>query len=164
MKNVIYIILVVLCFSCLSESNKEPLLYNEADADYESALESKTVFVSHVDDYEALSIQKLTEYFDLLKLKSQHPDFEKDIEIQLKQLATDSLLNIKFNGSDVINNIKQKGDIIKISDTLHRLSLEYHLRSDNKGIKDSIFAYIVSKPLQVDGNLMTSNKVKFSKN
>ncbi len=160
MKYIIYILLFVLVFSC---KNETPNKLEVADTDYEVVEESKVVEISEIDNYERLSIEKLTEYFDLIKLREQHPDFSEDIEKQLKNYASENLINFELKDDFSIENIHQIGEMLKISDTLNKVQLEFNAVSNFIQIEDSVFAYITSKIIVVDGKELKSNKVSFAK-
>ncbi|MDO5968688.1 hypothetical protein Q4Q35_02605 [Flavivirga aquimarina] len=162
MKKGAYILLIVLGFSCKRESNKAPL-FEAADIDYETVIESNTLELSEINSYETLSIEKLKEYFDLVKLKNQHTKFNEDITLQLKNYTSENLIDFKLSERGEIENVRQIGEIQKISDSLSRIQLEFNITFDNTRFKDFVFAYITSKTVLIDGGKLKSNKVRFSR-
>ncbi len=160
MKKIACILLIILVFSCKNESNKTPLL-DGADIDYETVMESKAVTLSEINSYEALSIEKLTAYFDLLKLKEKHPEFKDDIEQQLQSFSNDALLD--YAGDFSIDSICQIGEVENISDSIRKIKLIYNVVSDTYNGKDSISAVITFKTIKMDGRSTASNKVLFLK-
>ncbi|TXG35273.1 hypothetical protein [Seonamhaeicola maritimus] len=154
------ILLFVLIFSCKNESAYK---LESTDVENEVVEINKPAEFSEIDNYETLSAQKLSEYFDLLKLKSQHPDFEEDIVAQLKNYTSEQLIGFKINDDFEIQNIRLNGEQIKIADTLRKLQIEFDINSKFVNIKDSVFAYITSNTILVDGKELKSNKVRFSR-
>lgn len=154
------ILLFVLIFSCKNESAYK---LESTDVENEVVEINKPAEVSEIDNYETLSAQKLSEYFDLLKLKSQHPDFEEDIVAQLNNYTSEQLIGFKINDDFEIQNIRLNGEQIKIADTLSKLQIEFDINSKFVNIKDSVFAYITSNTILVDGKELKSNKVRFSR-
>lgn len=154
------ILLFVLIFSCKNESAYK---LESTDVENEVVEINKPAEVSEIDNYETLSAQKLSEYFDLLKLKSQHPDFEEDIVAQLNNYTSEQLIGFKINDDFEIQNIRLNGEQIKIADTLSKLQIEFDINSKFVNIKDSVFAYITSNTIVVDGKELKSNKVRFSR-
>ncbi|WP_282135636.1 hypothetical protein [Seonamhaeicola maritimus] len=160
MRYIVNILLFVLIFSCKNESAYK---LESTDAENEVVEINKPAEVSEIDNYETLSAQKLSEYFDLLKLKSQHPDFEEDIVAQLNNYTSEQLIGFKINDDFEIQNIRLNGEQIKIADTLSKLQIEFDINSKFVNIKDSVFAYITSNTIVVDGKELKSNKVRFSR-
>lgn len=160
MRYIVNILLFVLIFSCKNESAYK---LESTDVENEVVEINKPAEVSEIDNYETLSAQKLSEYFDLLKLKSQHPDFEEDIVAQLNNYTSEQLIGFKINDDFEIQNIRLNGEQIKIADTLSKLQIEFDINSKFVNIKDSVFAYITSNTILVDGKELKSNKVRFSR-
>lgn len=157
MKQLIYLFSILLCFSC---SNKRNAMKSE-DIIHEST--SDFINKSQVNSYEKLSIQKLSIYHDLLKLKQQHPEFKDDILIQLKELSKDSILKNNYTSNFTIKNIHQIGKEIIINDSIKKIQLTYQITSKFIKKNDSIYAYIYTKTIFLNAQKKVSNKIKFSK-
>ncbi|WP_406683429.1 hypothetical protein N1F78_12170 [Seonamhaeicola sp. MEBiC1930] len=160
MRYIVYILIFVFVFSCKNESVNK---LESVDLENEVVEIDKPIEVSEIHNFETLSAQKLSEYFDLLKLKSQHPDFEEDIVAQLKGYASEPIFSFKINDDFEIKNIRSMGEQIKKADTLSKLQFMFDIDSKFVKMKDSVFAYISSKTIVVDGKELKSNKVRFSR-
>ncbi len=158
MRQLIYLFGILLCFSC---SNRKSSMKSEDIMINESTLNNNNR--SQVNSYEKLSIQKLAIYFDLLKLKKEHPEFKNDILIQLKELSKGSILKNNFTSNFTIKNIHQIGDEIIINDSIKKIQLTYQITSKSIKKNDSIYAYIYTKNIFLNAQKKVSNKIKFSK-
>jgi len=80
MKKEIGLLFILLLFSCANNFNKEAMIEDESYdiAGYEIEIEPENVTL------EQLASKKLQAYFELLKLKTEHPEFREDILAQLK--------------------------------------------------------------------------------
>lgn len=115
-----------------------------------------------INSFEKLSSLKLREYFDLLKLQKEHPEFN-DIQKQLQRYASEDLIYASFSKDFKIENIQQVGAVYKISDSLNKLKLKFDLVSKDTLIKGAVFVNISSKTIDLDGNKVITNKVRFTK-
>ena len=155
MKKLMYIFIVFIGFSC---SKQRKSMKNEAVDISVDEVYTET----HINSYEALSIQKLNAYFDLLKLKDSRPKFKEDILKQLKSFRDNNIDdNFKFIENSKIEEIKQIGETIKLSDSVSKIKLSFKIISNNKIELDTIVAIIKSEPILFEGNEIRSNKVRF---
>ncbi len=162
MKKLVCILLMLLCvMSC--NKGYAPEHNKTADMELEVTSESELIEFSKINNYEALSAQKLNEYFDLLKLKSSHPDFKRDIQEQLMKYTSESLIEFDLGDNFKIENIHQIGREQNISDSVIKVQLQFDLIIGSIQFKDSVYANITSKVINVDGDVLKTNKVKFSR-
>lgn len=159
MKKIVFV-LVLLSIACSKNKGgakfDNEMMVEEA-ADYAIAAEESTF------DYNQLSIQKFSEYIDLIKLKEAHPEFNDDVFIQLRSFAKDTTFDLNYDSGFSVENIKSVGAVEKVSDSVDKIKLTYKIISETHTVTDSVFAHITSKTIVLDGQEMTSNKVKFSK-
>nr|WP_321230789.1 hypothetical protein [uncultured Psychroserpens sp.] len=112
----------------------------------------------------SISTQKLNEYFELVKLKQQHPEFESDINEQLLSFTTDSLSVLNYGSDFTISNIQQTGNRKIISDSVEVFTLKYTVTTDSKIFQDSVLTRITSRADYLDPEeAVTIKKVRFSK-
>lgn len=158
MKRILIILFILLCVSCSNNTvNKSAEMKVEEAADYNFATNLE------VSNSESMPIQKFNNYLDLLKLKEKHPEFKKDILLQLKSFSKDSIILLNYGKDVSIEDIKQVGETKKVSDSIKKVKLVYQIVSGSTTKKDSVFAHIISKTIMLDGEEITSNKVKFSR-
>lgn len=132
-------------------------------ADLESVSESAEIEVSP-DALEAISIQKLNEYIELIKLKQEHPEFESDINAQLLSFTTDSLSILYYPKGFDISDIKQLGDAKTESDSTEEFVLGYTVKTETMTFKDSVLVKITSSPNYLQSvEAVSIKKVKFLK-
>ena len=157
MKNIIYILIIVVFISC---KHNEAMKSVSADMEIESTMEEE--ISSETFSYEKLSTQKLEEYLDLIKLKQQHPEFEADINKQLLSFTNDnSILN--YPEGFTISNIKQLGTTKFISDSLQTFTIGFDITTASGSFKDSLLTEIKSKEVYIGTTKKVSQKLRFSK-
>ncbi len=158
MRQLIYLFSILLYFSCSNEntSRKTKDMVSESSLDYTDA--------PLVNSFEKLTTQKLITYYDLLNLKQQHPEFKKDILIQLKDLSKDAIIDKFSLKNSYIKNIHQVGNNVVINDSVKKIRLAYKIISESREISDSIYAYIHSNIIFINREKVVANKIKFSKN
>nr|WP_321233632.1 hypothetical protein [uncultured Psychroserpens sp.] len=110
---------------------------------------------------EALSIKKLEEYIDLIKLKQVHPEFEDDITLQLNNFTTSNKSAFDYPEGFNISNIEQLGMSKMVSDTIEQFVLGYTVTVNTQSFKDSMLTQISSKAINIDGDTLISKNVKF---
>ncbi|BAO74838.1 hypothetical protein WPG_0608 [Winogradskyella sp. PG-2] len=123
-----------------------------------------------IDDYEIapsfnapLVSQKLQDFYDLLALQNQHPEFTNEVVKQLKSYTNDNINSFKVNEAIIINNIKQLGEMIRVNDSTQKIKLEYSKMVNNLITVDTIYAILTTKAIMIDNETLVSNKVHFSK-
>ncbi len=156
MKQVPYIILVLILLAC---SSKEKTYHKEADTLYNTELEASEMKLTEKDVFS----EKWNSYFELLQLKATHPQFEKDLTIQLKNRSQHSIIQIENIKNLSIENIEVTDDIVSISDTIEKIKLRFEIVDQEKRVMDSIYAYKTSAAVQVDYLTVPTFKIKFSK-
>lgn len=129
--------------------------------DYELEVSEKVESINNSFVYEELAAQKLQEMYDLISLKDKHPEFAKTIKSQLKDYTNDSI-SISNSTDILIKNIKLKGEIVKVSDSVQKMKLFYDIISNNNTMQDSIWAIITINEIAFEGKKIKSKKIKFS--
>ena len=179
MRKIVYIFIGLIIVSCTKNHAPKNIdikaveALEEGNLDYEIPIENnenndayKFKFSSNQatnSEYQDLAIQKLKEVSDLIHLQEQHPEFKEDIEAQLNTLIQKDT-NLKFLDSTTsIENILQKGNIEKVSDSIQKMTLHFNIVSENKTVTDSLNAFIISKIVIIDGSSVKTNKIRFSK-
>lgn len=154
MKTLLYILLILCVVSC--KHNNETM-----------KSESVQMEVLSVDDIdfdilssEAISSKKLEEYFDLIKLKQEHPEFAAEIALQLKNFTKDSL-GLEYSKGFTISDIEQLGASKLVSDSIEQLVLGFRVSTNSETFKDSILIEISSKIIDLDGETRISKKIRF---
>lgn len=160
MRKYICIVLVLLGTSC-SNKNKE------APAEYDIVLKSAELnedeFQSKEITLEQLTSKKLHDYFELLQLQKMHPQFKEEIEEQLKSFTKSGILGKDVFEGVEISNIKQVGEVVKVSDSVMKLKLVYDIISKNSTSPDSIHAFIKTKNVYLDERQIISNEIIFER-
>jgi len=170
MKRVLYIICILFIVSC-SNRKEAPRHSNEAiettDLKQEDAavLASAPISIENKEfAYQKLTSQKLQDYYDLLLLQNQHPEFQNEIKEQLQELSTHKILIAKSIQSIRIQNVQQLEDVIKISDSLQRIKFSYDISTGDSIKTDTITAIIKTNRLDLDGTEVIATKIKFTTN
>jgi len=176
MKKLIYIFIGLIIASCAKHEASKNMDINAVEAieeaeifhEYKVPIDDDMKFKFNIDnstnsEYQDLAITKLKEVSDLINLKQQHPEFKEDIEAQLNTLIQKNTTLQFLDSNSSIENISQKGNMEKVSDSIQKMTLHFNIVSGNKTIKDSLNAYITNKSVIIDGNSIKTNKVRFSK-
>lgn len=154
MKKFIYILSVLLLCSCA----------NRSSMDKENALEEILFEIPNSENNENTVLkEKLNRYFDLLKLKANHPDFETDLVSQLQNLSQNTIIEIENLKASSIGNIQVSDNILILSDSVKKIKITYDIVSEKTITKDSIYAYKTDTEITVDDYPMRSFKIKFAK-
>ena len=168
-KHIVIFLMSVLLVACAMESNKvknsEMISDIEADDMPVEAIETidNFEFITESSIDQTLINEKLQDFYDLLALQNEHPEFTNEVIKQLKNYSTDSISDFNSETSVIIKNIRSVGNPEIINDSLKKLKLVYDKISDNKKTTDSIFALIAMKTITLDGEAFLSQKVRFSK-
>lgn len=154
MRYLIYILTISFLFSC---SNKTP------ERNYDSV--SKNIYVE-LDNMKETTIntiisEKLQNYIELLKLHATHPNFKKDIKLQLKELSKDSIIKINDIKNAVITDIGIS-DIQRISKEVEKIKVVYTTENQEKKSEQIIYAYLTTSIIKVNNLETSSFKIKFS--
>ena len=145
-------IFILLLFSCANESRNKEIEASIADIDganYNLTLEQ-------------LASNKLYEYFELLQLKQQHPEFKETISSQLKRFSPKNNLSTKYTGAIEIITITSLGEIQKVTDSTQVMKVYYEAKQDGITIQDSINSFFISKSITIENQEINSTKVEFS--
>jgi len=153
MKKIIITLFILQLFSCANrkENNKAVM-----EAINEEVVTEKTAIFST----EKLIAQKLTNYFELIKLKEKHPEFKDDIIIQLKSTLKDSSRLEDKIEYDSIENIREVASVA-VSDSTQKIKLYYDVVLENGSYTDSINAFLESRTVIIEGNKKITKKVTF---
>ncbi|MCF6348758.1 MAG: hypothetical protein L3J20_10735 [Flavobacteriaceae bacterium] len=163
MKRLLYIFVVLLITSCAKSRKEVPIESVEMDKT-ETVLESAAIEdAKEMFTYQHLTEQKLQDYYDLLVLQQQHPEFVEDITTQLHELSNDSIIISDLIQKVNIENVQQIGEIQQISDSIQKIKLRFDIIANNSVKKDSITAIIKTKKISLDNEELISTKVVFTK-
>uniref|UniRef100_UPI0025E7610D hypothetical protein n=1 Tax=Winogradskyella sp. TaxID=1883156 RepID=UPI0025E7610D len=166
-EHILLIFISILLSACAMENRK----VKSADENYEMATEDLDVEIlddfkveSTIDINKPLINQKLQDFYDLIALQNQHPEFTDEVAEQLKNYTNDSISNFKTDNIAIIKNVKQLGKVVFINDSTQKIKLSYTKVMKNNKTIDTIFAIITNKTIMIDDKTLVSNKVSFSKN
>ena len=158
MKKLIYIFSVLILVSCNNNMKESAPAVN---VDYETLEEAEEFIIKPSSFiYEELATQKLQEMYDLINLKDKHPEFAKTIKSQLKDYTNDKI-STPNSTNILIENLKLKGELIKVSDSVQKMKLYYDMVSNNSKQKDSLWAIITVHEINFEGKKIKSKKIKF---
>lgn len=149
MKNLIFLAVFLLVFSC---TNHAPL-----DKEMSEVTMFKEVSMKKVLE------NKFKELYDLNLLKKKFPEFKNDIDRRIQNFTFNHEVNFEFQDSIRISNIRQKGGLIKISDSVQMAKVVFDLTSQNSTKTDSVFAFITKKEAIIDSEKVFLTKVQFSR-
>ena len=157
----------VLLINCAME-NRSP---NSKDLDDIILIEEAVEAAEAVADYESsptfneeLINQKLQDFYDLVALHSEHPEFMDEVSSQLKNFTNDSISNYKTTDFAVVKNVRQLGKTVFVNDSIQKVKLAYDKVVGSTKTRDTIYAIITKKMVTLDEEILISNKVQFSKN
>jgi len=165
MKRSIYItMLSLLTLSCAKNAKEASM----GDGEYLETEAVGTSEIKAVKGIEFSSLQlaeaKLNEYFELILLRQKHPEFGEDISAQIKNLSKQDLSLADSATVRSIENIRQKGEIAEVSDSLQKIQFYFDLVTENGTHVDSIVAVIRSQKVMVEQQHVIATKVTFEKN
>ncbi|WP_299115471.1 hypothetical protein [uncultured Winogradskyella sp.] len=125
------------------------------------------IIVDNLDDESTINAQlisqKLQDFYDLVALQNEHPEFNNEVIKQLKNYTNDSINNFIAKDFTIIKNIKRLGNIIIVNDSVQRIKLSYDKVSNSTKKTDTIYAIITNKKVKLDNETLISNKIQFSK-
>ena len=156
MRKIINILFAWILCSCADSMNKEAIVSDEESVLLEYELDSKNLTI------EKLTSEKLQNYFELIKLKNEHPKFQEDILEELKGISDEEFTKIDSSESFTIENIRMVGKGIILSDSVQKMILHYDFVSENQTKTDSIAAWIKTKSVLLEGVPKKSFKITFS--
>ena len=163
MKKFIYIYTLFFIVACAKQPKNEAPLEQDMK-EYEIMNENSALAdISEEFTYQYLTKQKLQDYFDLLVLHEEHPEFGEDIALQLQELSNDNLDISNTSQKVLIENVQQIGATIKISDSIKRIRLVFDIVAKDSKKSDSITAIISTKKFYLDQKEVISTKVVFEK-
>jgi len=163
LKHITLFIASILFAGCAMETKKatsesyDIIATEEVDA-YEVPADAEYEFSNQLVN------QKLQDFYDLLALQSEHPEFNNEVSKQLKNFTNDAINKFKNDDFFIIKNIKQIGDVVFVNDSVQKIKLSYDKVSDKTKSTDTINAIITKKQIKVDDKTLISNKIQFSKN
>ncbi|TMM55898.1 hypothetical protein FEE95_14715 [Maribacter algarum] len=154
MRKTIFVLVIWILSSCGNNMNKEYIVTNDDSTASEYEIDRKDFTL------ENLVSERLKNYFELLKLKNEHPEFQEDILKQLKDFSKEGF--IKTDSSNFsVENIRTVGETVVLSDSLKSMRLYYDSVSTNGIETDSIDALIMTKIILLDGIETKSTKISF---
>ncbi|MDG5492297.1 hypothetical protein [Psychroserpens sp. SPM9] len=156
MKKILYILLLLFFMTC---NNNEAM--KTESTDIEMVLDTEDDFDKIISSPETLSIQKLEEYVDLIKIKQEHPEFEADINLQLSNFTLDNASVLNYPEGFSIANIQVAKKPKALTNNIQTLKLTFTVTTPSETFKDSIGAVIKSEPIQLDGKTQISRAITF---
>ncbi len=167
MKKLLYISFALFIISC-ANNKKEPAMDTVESVEMEqkktTILESTAMEdMSATFQYQQITTQKLQDYFDLLALQQQHPEFKKEITTQLQELSKDILIIKDSTQQVIIENVQQLSEIQRVSDSVQKIKIRFDIRTNNNVKNDSITAIITTKKIRLDDKEVISTKILFEK-
>ncbi len=169
LKHIILFIASILFSGCAMETKKatsesyDVFATEEAEASEEVEALEEVAADAEYEFSNQLVNQKLQDFYDLLALQSEHPEFNNEVSKQLKNFTNDSINKFKNDDFFIIKNIKQIGDVVFVNDSVQKLKLSYDKVSDKTKSTDTINAIITKKQIKVDDKILISNKIQFFK-
>jgi len=162
MKKFIYIYILFFIAACANQPKNEAV--EEELKEFETGLENSALEdMAEEFTYQHLTKQKLQDYFDLLVLEQEHPEFGEDIALQLLELSNDTLKISIASQKVSIQNVQQIGAVIKISDSIQKIRLVFDIVAEDSKKSDSITAIVSTKKIYLDQKEVISTKVVFEK-
>ncbi len=158
MKKILIYSLIILLGACAHAPNKEN---SEAKSNI-SALDIEEI-IPEKFAFENITTLKLQEYFDLLVLEKKHPEFKKELELQIRKMANFNFPIDSLSTNIKIKNIKQIGNLVRVSDTSQRLKISFDINTTTSSKNDSIAMLVHSKTILIDTQEMTTTQVVFEK-
>lgn len=163
LRHIILFIASILFAGCAMDTNKSKSESLDAFVTEEAgSIEEYVTDVEYEFNNQLLN-QKLQDFYDLLALQSEHPEFNKEVAEQLKNFTNDSINKFKNDDFFIIKNIKQIDDVVFVNDSVQKIKLSYDKVSENSKSTDTIYAIITKKQIKVDNETLISNKIQFSK-
>ncbi|WP_179008767.1 hypothetical protein [Winogradskyella forsetii] len=162
-KHSILILTFMLLTACAMDNKN---MKSSESSDEVVALEDEDIIVDD-DAKSAINLslinQKLQDFYDLIALKNQHPEFTNEVTEQLKNYTKDSINNYIDDDASVIKDIRQSGKATQVNDSTQKMKLIYNREIENTVISDTIYAIITHKIIKIDNESLVSKKVHFSK-
>ncbi len=163
MKKVLYITLLLIVFSCSEAKREAPLMDTEATEMSPEAYPIENIALEESFTFQHLTQQKLQDYYDLVVLLRQHPEFKEDITSQLRELSKDEIITNHAQPIR-IENVQQLGKSEQVSDSIQKINIQFDIIDENIIKKDTIIALIKTKKIQLDDTEVISTKIVFLQN
>lgn len=165
LKHISLLLLSILLSACAMD-NKSVKSSNET---IEMATSDEEIISTETFDDKAsintpLINQKLQDFYDLIALQNQHPEFTDEVKAQLKNYTNDTITNFETENIVIIENLKPIENFIQINDSTQKIKLKYTKVMNNIKLVDTIYAIITNKKILIENETLISNKVHFSKN
>ena len=160
MKKIAYISLMFcVMLSCMDNA---PMKTQEHNVDALPSVKDGSGIELELLSPESIGSIKLEEYFDLIKLKQEHPEFEDDINLQLETFSEGSIPTINYPKGFTITNVKTS-KLGQHTETQKMLKLKFTVTAASQSFQDSLRAIIKSDTIELDGKTRISRTVSFSK-
>lgn len=162
MRRLVIFFIPFVIVSCMSKEPDKTLNLEEMDEvlyDIDSKEEDPEVSYS----FESLIEEKFKEFYDLNVLLRDYPNFKEDIETRINNFTTGTRKIFEINDSIKILNIRQKGPLVQVSDSLEMTNVLFDVITESRIKTDSVVAFITKKKLKIDGKEVVSKKVKFTR-
>lgn len=155
MKQVLGFVFLCLVISCANNSMEK--------ANIKSDTSEMLEYEMNAIDFtlEDLVSEKLLDYFELLKLQKEHPEFKDAIDLNVHNYLKKEFIKLDTSNF-MIKNIRNVGEVIIISDSVQSQKLYFDIVFEDKTITDSIQALIFSNTLILYGTEVKTTKVTFT--
>jgi len=163
MKKILFLLLIFIVASCSKSKQEAPIEAIEANEEHMMLEDEPMIANTEVFTYQHLIEQKLQDYYDLLALKSQHPEFIEDITLQLEELSEGEISITNNRQKVLIKNVKQIGISEQVSDSIQKITIQFDILNDSISKTDSISAIIKTKKIILEDTKVVSTKIIFSK-
>jgi len=164
MKKVLYIItLLFIVISCSEAKREAPLMESKTTEMSSEVSPVDRIALEESFAFQYVTQQKLQDYYDLMVLLKQYPEFKEDITLQLKEISKEKITIPDYTQLIRIENLQQLGDIQQVSDSIQKIDLQFDIIDNTNIKKDTITAQIITKKIQLDNTEVVSTKIVFSK-
>lgn len=151
MKKLAYLYIFIFLFACSKSKEMDNAVYDVAEIEV----------ATETFENENMLQQKLQDYYDLVTLKENYPEFNEEINNQLNTLITDSL-QTNSNKKVSIKNLTLSKTEVK-DPTTKELYLYFDVIDNDIAKKDSIIAVMTTKNVFIDSIKTVATKIKFKK-
>ncbi len=162
MKKVLSITLLFIVISCSNAKREAPFMDSDTTEASPEVYPIENISLEKSFTYLHLTQQKLQDYYDLVVLLKQHPEFKDDITSQLRELSK-SEITPNYMQQVRIENVQQLGKSEQISDSIQKINIQFDIVGKNNTKIDTTTAIIKTKKIIVDNKDVVSTKIVFIK-
>lgn len=152
MRKIILLVSLIFLVSC---AKNVPVLNEKSDIE--------ETFLVKEYSIPSLVKEKFLEFYDLKILLKNKPEFKESIEKRLSNFKLDSSNILELNRNSTIKNLKIiESDSLNINTSL-RLKIIFDINEKTTSKKDSLIVFVFEKNFTLDGEKITSKKIKFAR-